>query len=156
MNTHINKANREPCQIEVFDHIPLGCKLELLNSTAHDPYYRLGEFAVVDLTDREFADGEVFLIKYPISGRRDVRQVEMRPYRNSGGAYDGIYLHPMQRCTILPDGDLDWSKPIHLSDGPLTPIYWPEYVMGRVIGIYQAPETLRMPDLLANIRLGGL
>lgn len=146
-----NPTTGELRALEAFDHVPPGCKLELVRDGAHAPHLRPGEFVVADLNDRAFVSGELYLIRYP-SGGRAIRQVVMRRYDGLGGGAEGIWFGPLRKPAYLADGQVDWSQPVFMSDGPLNPAYLGDYLMGRIIGIFQAPEiaaadALPRPDL---------
>lgn len=146
-----NPTTGELRAFEAFDHVPPGCKLELVRDGSHTPHLRPGEFVVADLNDRTLVSGELYLIRYP-NGGRAIRQVLMRRHHDADRTFDGIWFCSLCRPTYRPDGEIDWSRPFHLIDGPLNPAYLDQYLLGRVIGIFQAPEiagadALPRPDL---------
>ncbi|MEJ0068304.1 MAG: hypothetical protein WDO24_05755 [Pseudomonadota bacterium] len=128
--------------LEIFSNVPDGCRLHLMSDDRHDPHLREGEWAVVDPSDRDLVSGELYQIQWK-SGTE--RLAIMQVTRRLRHGVDGIWLTPLRKPVFLPNGDLDWSKPIHMSDGPLKPEFLPEYLRGRVIGIYQATAALALP-----------
>jgi hypothetical protein len=135
-----------PRAIEIFDWVPPGCKLKFVENNAHSPHLRAGEVAVVDMNDREFVSGEVYLVQWSAGtphASQSIRWVKARKYfsdwQHKVEAL-GIYFMPLCTPKFGADGKLDWNQPVFLSDGPLDPKYLPQYLLGRVIGIYQAPQ----------------
>src|SRR6185437_12662637 len=65
--------------------------------------------------------------------------------------YDGptVMLSPLNKPRRLPDGGLDWSGPLHMSDGPIRLDKLLPRILGRVIGILD--EARQDPD--ANHRM---
>ena len=142
--THM-PATKELRAFEIFSSVPEGCRLELITDSYNSPHLRQGEFAVVDPRDREFVDGEVYVIGWPGGGRkpRSICQVRRRMHRRSpdGVMTPGIWFCPLCRPVFKANGQVDWNEPVFLSDGPLNPKYLPEYIIAKVIGVYQSPEV---------------
>jgi hypothetical protein len=141
-----------PRAFQIFDHVPPGCKLFPIRENNHVPHLRAGEFAVVDHQDREYQFGEVYLINFSKGAHRSIMQVKKKPLRGScdPSVTEGIWFLPLCKPRFLPNGDLDWSHPVYMSDGPLNPKYLPDYLAGRVIGIFEARDDGPPPRMIGQ------
>jgi hypothetical protein len=128
---------------EAFDHVPAGCKLVLVTDDSNKPHLREGEFAVVDMCDTAFVSGELYLIGWK-SGHvaESICQVIERTMERGldGKPFQGIWFCPLNRPQRLEDIE-HWRGPLYASDGPLKPQYLPEYLKGRVIGVFVARDA---------------
>jgi hypothetical protein len=135
-------APTTPRAFELFDRVPDGCKLFRLDGNEHSPHLREGELAVIDLADCEYRFGELYLIQWSGEKRsRSIRQVKKRLYYSDHAKKieaEGVWFLPLCQPRFLADGKIDWRYPVYCADGPLNPIYLPEYLLGRVIGIFAA------------------
>jgi hypothetical protein len=147
--------------LDVLDCVPPGCKLELVTDGFNAPHLRPGEFAVADLTDRQVIPGELYLIRWPQCGGRAIVQINVRPFRGVDGQdHRGIWFSPLCRATRKADGSIDRTRPYYQDSGPLKPEALPAYLMGRIIGVFQAPEidgpdALPPPDLQIPMKPAG-
>jgi hypothetical protein len=136
---------QSPRALEVFEQVPPGCEIFLMRDNALCPHLRQGEFAVIDMNDREYQFGELYLIQWS-SGHRSVRQVKKRWYfadHKKKIEAEGVWFLAMVSPTFLSNGEIDPRGPLYLSDGPLKPQYLPDYLMGRVIGIFEGPDEYK-------------
>jgi hypothetical protein len=130
---------------ELFEQVPTGCELYRVHDNALCPHLRGGEFAVVDMNDREYQFGEIFLCQWEC-GYRVLRQVKKRQFfvdATKTIAEEGVWFLSMVQPTFRPDGSIDPRSHFFLSDGPLKPQYLPDYLMGRVIGIFEGPDEYK-------------
>jgi hypothetical protein len=148
-------ATTELRAFEAFDHVPAGCKLVLVTDDSNKPHLRLGEFAVVDMTDTGFVSGEVYLVGWKHGHvAESICQVIERTMDGGpdGKPFQGIWFCPLNHPQRLEDIQ-HWRGPLYASDGPLKPQYLPEYIKGRVIGIFVARDaTIALPSLPAPRR----
>ena len=120
--------------LECFDNVPQGCRLHLQADDRHAPHLRVGEFAVIDPTDRQPVSGELYMVRWADTGREAVMQVLIRD--------EGVWFAPLNRPRNA-DEAATWmrtGRPIWTGDGPLGPEFLSEYIIGRVLGIFQAQE----------------
>ena len=118
--------------VPMFDTVPEGCTLHQVKDDAHAPHIRAGELAVVNLDDREFVDGELFLIGF--TSRTTVMQV----VRRDKYGIDGIWFRPLNAPRDAADLErwLSEGRRLFAGDGPLKPECLHEYILGRVVGVY--------------------
>jgi hypothetical protein len=118
--------------VPMFDTVPEGCILHQVKDDAHSPHIRAGEHVVVNLNDRDFADGELFLIGF--TGRTRVMQV----VRRDRFGIDGVWFRPLN--APRNENELqDWlneGRRLYAGDGPLRPECLDEYILGRVVGVF--------------------
>jgi hypothetical protein len=132
--------------LDLLDHVPAGCKLVLATDTAN-ALIQPGEFVIVDLTDTAFVSGELYLIGWKNGHKAEsICQVIERTMQGGmdGKPFQGIWFCPLNRPQRFEDV-ANWCGPLYASDGPLKPEYLPEYIKGRVIGIYMAKDDPRVP-----------
>ena len=139
----IETTDSRPCvrAFEVMDRVPDGCRAVLINSNCNWPHLRPGDWAVVDESDTDIQDGELYLIDM---GKPIVCQV----YRRD----NGIWFHPYNRPRDAEEC-LQWmreGREIWTSDGPLNEAYLPEKMLGRVIGVYYS--TFEKTTLVTGVR----
>jgi hypothetical protein len=48
-------------------------------------------------------------------------------------------MHPLNRPHLLSNGEIDWSGPLHMSDGPIYLDALARMILGRVVGILDEP-----------------
>jgi hypothetical protein len=129
---HAAKPGTAHFAVPMFDTVPNGCTLHQVKDGAHEPHILAGELAVVNLNDREFVDGELFLIGF--TGRAAVMQV----IRRDRFGIDGVWFRPLNS----PNGNAELQRWIsegwrmYASDGPLKPECLQEYILGRVVGVF--------------------
>jgi hypothetical protein len=127
-------ATPEPIRaFEIIDNVKPGHTLFQQDDDYHHPHLRAGEFAVVDLSDREFQNGELYLVEWNEQSR-GLYQVTQRALGGSNQG-DGIWFGPLCKMKTLPDGSLDRNQTWHMSEGPLEPKHLPKYLRGRVVGV---------------------
>jgi hypothetical protein len=123
---------------DIFDHVPANHRLHLMPDTRLEPHIHEGEFAVIDLTDREIIFGECYSVmqsKGPV-----IWQILVPPpFYGPQGERPAGYLAPLNH----PTADLNPSRSyghLHLSDGPRYLDILEREIVGRVVGIFQAPR----------------
>jgi len=134
--------------LTVFDQIPAGCRLQPVTNDDSDPHLRVGEFAVVDTTDTEPQNGEVYLIRWN-SGCTDIVQAFCQQhYNNEIGDFTGWWTRCLR--VLFYDDELEKARKLTsaggiteiprgcLVDGPRLIETFRETLIGRVIGIYEA------------------
>jgi hypothetical protein len=134
-------ADNTPTELrapEIFDRIPKGCVLHEQDDGAHEPHIHAGELAVIDPTDREVIQGELYLIRFPRSGRQTIFQVTLRLNPTAGCRVASF--QPLNRPLSREDLDawLRSGRKLYIGDSGLDADYLPEYVAGRVIGVMGA------------------
>ena len=145
---------------QIFDHVPDGCRLHMLPDSMHAPWFRAGEWAVVDTTNTEIEWDQLYLVQQ--SNGPIIWQVCDWKARDNEPSQPCAYLHPLNRPqsweetkAIIDATPPMGMIPIHLSDGPIHLDYLQEQIIGRVIGIYQqeslplrhVPEVTGRPAL---------
>jgi len=146
-----------PRAFQLFERVPPGCELHRVHDGALCPHLRAGELVVVDMADREYQFGELYLVQWS-TGHRSLRQVKKRKYFVDAAKTieaEGVWFLALVRLTFLADGRIDSRSELFLSDGPLDPKYLPDYLAGRVIGIFEPPADDRLWPVTAR-RLGGV
>jgi len=83
----------------MFDHVPHGCKLELVTNDDSSPHLRVGEFAVIDTSDIEPQHGEVYLVKRS-SGGTAREQLLARRHTCGDRSYVGFWTRCLNFGTI--------------------------------------------------------
>src|SRR5262249_23390243 len=56
-----------------------------------------------------------------------------------GRARPTAMLRPLNGPKLLPDGQLDWSGAVHMSDGPIYLDALATLILGRVVGVLEEP-----------------
>lgn len=113
-------AVEEPRAFPIFETIPPGCTAFRVEDSAMEPHIGRGECAVVDTNDREIILEEVFLVLQ--NGGPILWQVNKPSPSWIGENYaqrSTAMLSPLNKPKRLANGDQEWPKPLHLSDGPI-------------------------------------
>lgn len=126
-----------PRALETLPEVPAGCFTVNIDGTRHHPHLRHGEIAVIDATQREIEWGELYAIRQ--SNGPCIWQVCRTPKLYGGGKRPTAMMHPLNRPHMLSNGELDWSGPVHMSDGPIYLDALARLILGRVIGILDEP-----------------
>ena len=70
--------------LEILSSVPPGCFLHVANDDANAPHVRAGEFVVVDGSDCEPINGELFLLEFgrgsPAGARRRIVETRLRHF----------------------------------------------------------------------------
>lgn len=135
--------------LDALDHVPAGCRLVLQSDDYHAPHIRPGEFVVIDPNDCGLVLGELFLVQWMGGSQSIMCAKRGRAHSSATEAHTGLpveesfyYLGPLNRPKFLADGNMDWSQPVHMSDGPYRRCDLQKKLAGRVLGIYRpADET---------------
>jgi hypothetical protein len=124
--------------LEVLDHIPAGCTVLPVTDDDSAPHTRCGEFAIVNVADREPAAGGLFVIRYSAGTPRErCAFVELLPPRNhesQSGDFVGWRYGPLTKRERVPN-DPSGYRMTRMVDGPLLAEELREKLVGRVIGI---------------------
>lgn len=121
---------------------PAKCRLYLISDTRNAPFLRPGEYAVIDLEDRDYRVGDLYLVGY-LNRRGEcvyaISQVAEAPYGTSEGERTGSWLLPMNRPKDRAEA-IGPRAEIHLADGPTSREHVGQLIVGSVVGVYDGPE----------------
>lgn len=132
----------------VYDRLPDGCTAMEIRGDDCLPHIRSGEFAVIDTTDREPINGELFALRYsrgePVVAQLSLR--EIRPTEAGGGPIACWWAVSCNRPRSHAER-MAWGRSgrsIPMADGPYGADadgleYLASKLVGRVVGIY-APD----------------
>jgi hypothetical protein len=119
-----------------FDQLPKHHWTFAITSDDAAPHLKLGEFAVIDRSDKDLQHGELYLIQWE-AGPRDVVQAgsrmvawEKRPA--SVGWWVGALDRPRNRDDVF-----EWwhaGKEVRMADGPYLEDHLRSKLIGRVVG----------------------
>ncbi len=134
--------------LEVFISISARYSLFPVTRTGFEPHLRVGEIAVVDESDVEPLNGELFVIKIrsPFAEHPDgcVRRLaQIWPVEHTGvdgepfiGWWHGDLCRPRGMAEVE-----EWfakGRMITLCDGPMRLEHMRERIVGRVVGVFQS------------------
>jgi hypothetical protein len=134
----------------------------MAHDDANAPHVRAGEFVVVDGADCEPFNGELYLFEFgrntPAGPCRAIMETRLRHFECVGfgdgemGPADLWMMYPLNRPRSGADLQVRFRTgvPVYTGDGPCKAEHLP--ILGRVVGVYQAPEV---PALPAARRIGG-
>jgi len=130
--------------LTMFDHVPVGCILQLVVDDDSAPHLRAGEFAIVDTTDTEPQHGEVFLVRWS-NGRTSIQQLLARSHTYDGRSFVGFWtcclnFEPYRPGKTRP-GLVTEISHRSMADGPRTADVIQRSLIGRVIGFYSASRA---------------
>jgi len=130
--------------LEVFGTLPAGCSVYPVANDDSAPHLRTGEFAIIDPTDTDPQHGEVYVVRW-MDGGTSIRQLFSRPFQNESGQHIGFWT----RCLNFEPFDMASAKGNFISyrsyaDGPRLAARIKEALVGRVIGVYAAPDHLML------------
>ncbi|MEQ1755274.1 MAG: hypothetical protein ABL973_14210 [Micropepsaceae bacterium] len=123
--------------LDIFDRVPKDCVLHKQDDGAHEPHIHMGELAVIDPTQCDVIQGELYLIRFPREGSERIFQVNLR--MNSSANVMTASFQPLNRPQSREDLD-DWlrtGRQLYMGDCGLIARLLPEYIVGRVIGVLQ-------------------
>jgi hypothetical protein len=127
MNIHVKPPATQPRPIRaltIFDSLPRNRRTLLIEDDASAPHLKVGEYAVIDTTDRKPQSGELYVIQY--SNGPDI--VQIRKNEIGWWARDlAGYRHTNEKIFGLPVF-------AGMSDGPYTPGLLKKKLLGRVVG----------------------
>jgi hypothetical protein len=113
--------------LTIFESLPPGHNTLLIADDASAPHLKVGEYAVIDMTDREPQAGELFVIQYD-SGDRRRHIVQIRSTPSGWWASDlAGYRQTDEKLYGIPVF-------AGMSDGPYTPSLLKKKLLGRVVG----------------------
>jgi len=125
--------------LETFNSLPKSHSTFLCTESGHEPHIRVGEYAVIDKSDRTPQHGEVYLIKYP-SESLALKQANL-----ATGVEIGRKRLPKDPRIWWLDalrkfhntGEKIHGVPVFagLSDGPYETHYLRRLIVGRIVGI---------------------
>ena len=146
--------------LPILSDVPAGCKLILNNTRMHEPFLKMGEFAVVDVSDHRARDGELFAIRqsngpviWQVALTTDPGELQRR-YQTTKTI---VWLRPLRRVDIedaIRKADLERHRypgripvlDVHLSDGPFGLDHFNKIVIGHVMGVFRLPKIVGMPS----------
>jgi hypothetical protein len=148
MNLPLRKPDVAPSELRAltfFGALPPGHITFLVADDGSAPHLKIGEFAVIDTTDRELQNGEVYLIQYESGqGARRISQIRTD--------YIGVCTKSRlngRRTLVWWARDLAGirhSGEAHgipvlagMSDGPYNQRHLKKKLLGRVVGYAEAP-----------------
>jgi len=126
--------------LTMFDHVPAGCRLQLVVDDDSAPHLRVGEFAVIDTGDTDPQHGEVYLVRWS-NGRKSIEQIIAKRHRFQDRAFIGFWT----RCLNFEPYTSATGNTLCVShrstmDGPREANEIKKAIVGRVIGFYQAND----------------
>jgi hypothetical protein len=121
--------------LEVMRSVPTGCVAFPITDDRSMPHLKLGEFAVVDTTDRVPAIGELFAIQWE-GGRRDVVVV----LRGGFGGTANLVVAP-----YAPSFDHE-GKRLRVVEGPYRAEHLASKLVGRIVGVFISDFEKRLNE----------
>lgn len=123
----------------VYDEMPAGCIAHEVTDRSAEPHFRHGDFAIVDTSDRDPFNGEMFLIEWS-NGNRSVveavgREYHIRPRDGSAPRDELGWTAEFRNVVSSLDGS--GARNMRWFDGPYREEHFREKLVGRVIGIYE-------------------
>jgi hypothetical protein len=136
--------------LTVFESMPAGCILQAVTDDSCDPHLRVGEFALVDTTDREPQHGELYVMGHKNiydELRCSIHQVRATIERDIRyRKYQAWWYGPLVPAAFPAKGHITMEaamqRPLRmvLTEGPMILKGIREKIVGRVIGIYEAAQ----------------
>jgi hypothetical protein len=136
--------------LTVFDSIPVACILQIITDNTCDPHLRVGEFAVIDPSDREPQQGELYLVgnkNIYDELRCKIYQVRSKVLRDERSReWQAWWYGPLIPEALPAKGhataEAAMLKPLRfvLSEGPMLLTGIRQKIVGRVIGIFEAAQ----------------
>ena len=140
--------------LTVSGSVPPGCMGYLIDDDDSEPVLRDGEFAIIDVNDREPVTGQLFLIEWD-RGDRALVETFLRPNQKKDGTevlrwWVGAYNRPRSREQL--DEALAGRRTISCIDGPYKPGCLEAKLIGKVIGVlardrHTREELMRRRDV---------
>jgi len=127
---------QQPHVLATFEDIPPNHKIVIVRQVGFEPFLRIGDYAVVDTSDKGLSRQDALYMTWIDSPRegRILRVVEacIDSYLDgTGGYYDAAHWrYALKRHDFLPMGD-----------GPYGLEGWPSLCFGHVVGIYEPMAT---------------
>lgn len=136
--------------LQVFGFIPPGCIGYLVDDDSCDPILREGDFAVIDVINRQPVDGTLSLIQWERGGREIVETVLRHDVRRHGSTsgtwWTGVYNRPRGRDEVQEA--FKAGRVVSCMDGPYGDVeHLLEKLIGRVIGVL-APDRHSWEELV--------
>ncbi|WP_155931835.1 hypothetical protein [Methylopila sp. 73B] len=117
--------------LTLYSEPPAGCIVFPITREGFEPHLRLGEIAIVDKSDKDLVNGELYVVgvrspMVPDGVAKHLAQVWAREYRGlDGEPFTGWWW-----------GDLNREGRLRLSEGPMLAEGLARMIVGRVIGLY--------------------
>jgi hypothetical protein len=134
----------------MYDHVPAGCILHPVADDDSAPHLRAASSPSVDATDTEPQHGEVYLVRFhrrprwPRQVGEEVRYIQQVMVRHHRGLDDETFIGFWARClNFEPYVEAVQRTPGHMpiiSHRSMVVAVIRECLIGRVVGIYDAPE----------------
>lgn len=123
--------------LQLFERLPAGHMTFLVTEGGAEPHLRVGEYAVIDCTDRNPQHGELYLIQSNYGERRRYLQQASRCFMviSSSGLPEKVWwlrdMRGWRQTDVMADGVPIFSG---LSDGPMKKKGLRKKIAGRVVG----------------------
>ena len=127
--------------LTTFDRLPDGHATFWVSDDAHAPHIDVGEFAIVDTTDRKLQHGEIYLFQSDTARReRSIAQAKMDRSVEFDDD-DGPAWTKQELRGFRPVGEMDDGTPLFsgLVDGHYPAEWLEERILGRVVGVSGSP-----------------
>lgn len=123
----------------IYPRLPDGCIPFELTDDSCEPLMHRGECLVIDVRDREPAEGELFLIQW-FGGRQEVIEPVLRENRGRSNWY--VWSHNRPRSADETCAWLEQGRAGALPDGPYAADAPPEThlrqkIIGKIVGILE-------------------
>src|SRR5918912_1303741 len=106
--------------VTMCDAAPTGCILHPVTNADSEPHLHVGEFAVIDTTDRDPIHGELFLIQYQSTDRRCIVETYLRGHECDGVSFTAWWAMPLNRPRSWNDVQrwISERRTLAICDGP--------------------------------------
>ncbi len=140
VNLPIERQLSDYRALTIFEDLQPAHKAVLVLQTGFEPHLKVGEFAVVDTTDKDVSNGELYMIwnRSGVNGLHCISvQASMREYEDRDGPFTAVGW----RYAFLRPGGMPFGEGPYLLEG-----WKSERCFGRIVGIYQPMQTERHLD----------
>jgi hypothetical protein len=132
--------------LTVFEDVPPGHKVVQVFVEGFEPHLAVGEFAVIDTTDKHPQFGELYAISFNSVRTPTGRVIRIvQPYNGVGSDVGVMFRFGLRRPGAMVS-----------ADGPLSFEGWPDQCLGRVVGVFQPLATASDGDPYARTLDGRL
>ncbi|MFI4985835.1 MAG: S24 family peptidase [Alphaproteobacteria bacterium] len=122
--------------------VPASCRLILADDHHAEPDVRLGEYAVVDTSDRTIQWGEPYAVQYSNSTAmwrvREVPATWKLGTDKPCAMLDPLERHTKEELDAMRGGGAMPRGGLRMSDGPIYMDHLREILIGRIVGVYEA------------------
>lgn len=131
----------EPRALPIMQEVPPGHFMFQIERDCHEPHLHDGEWVVVDSNDRSITFGELYFVMQ--SNGPHLWQINRFKHKLSSQSAEDrpvAMLSPLNKMRWLPDGTIDTTGPLFLSDGPIYIDCLERDILGRVVGLIDPRE----------------